>query len=99
MSGRPSTDWAQATGYHADMPSDRDEQERMDDPLLMIERHESTQETPKGHSIPVPTREAVLGDLDRVARPKLRRGGHMPPEPPRPPRAPAPEECADDADG
>jgi len=29
---------------------------------------EATQETPKGHPIPVPTREDVLGDLARVAR-------------------------------
>jgi hypothetical protein len=33
-------------------------------------REEPTQETPKGHEIPVPTRKQVLRDLERVARPR-----------------------------
>jgi hypothetical protein len=31
---------------------------------------EPTQETPQGETIPVPTREAVLRDLAKVAKPK-----------------------------
>ena len=31
---------------------------------------EPTQETPAGLTIPVPTREDVLGDLEKVAKPK-----------------------------
>lgn len=31
---------------------------------------EPTQETPEGHTIPVPTREDVLRDLEKVAKPK-----------------------------
>ncbi len=29
-----------------------------------------TQETPEGHTIPVPTREDVFRDLEKVAKPK-----------------------------
>jgi hypothetical protein len=29
-----------------------------------------TQKTPKGHEIPVPSREEVLRDLEKVAKPK-----------------------------
>ena len=31
---------------------------------------ESTQETPEGHTIPVPSREDVFRDLEKVAKPK-----------------------------
>jgi hypothetical protein len=31
---------------------------------------ESTQETPTGHTIPVPTREQVLADFEKVAKAK-----------------------------
>ena len=34
------------------------------------EPDEPTQETPQGHTIPVPTREAVMRDLEKVAKPK-----------------------------
>ncbi len=33
------------------------------------DRDEATQETPEGHTIPVPTREEVLRDLSKVAKP------------------------------
>lgn len=35
----------------------------------MTERDEHMQETPEGETIPVPTREAVLRDLGKVAKP------------------------------
>jgi len=34
------------------------------------DKQEPTQETPQGHEIPVPTREQVLRDLKKVAKPK-----------------------------
>jgi hypothetical protein len=34
---------------------------------------EPTQKTPKGYEIPVPTREQVLRDLAKVAKPKERK--------------------------
>jgi hypothetical protein len=37
------------------------------------EASEPTQQTPKGHKIPVPTREQVLRDLRKVAKPPLKR--------------------------
>lgn len=35
--------------------------------------HEQEQQTPAGHTIPVPTREDVFRDLEKVARPKRER--------------------------
>lgn len=35
---------------------------------------EPTQETPKGESIPVPSRKVVLRDLEKVAKPSPREG-------------------------
>jgi hypothetical protein len=32
-----------------------------------------TQRTPKGHNIPVPTREQVFRDLEKVAKPRPKR--------------------------
>ncbi len=34
------------------------------------EPKEPTQYTPKGHEIPIPTREQVFGDLEKVAKPR-----------------------------
>jgi hypothetical protein len=34
------------------------------------EPEQPTQETPEGHTIPVPTREDVLRDLEKVAKPR-----------------------------
>lgn len=34
---------------------------------------QQSQETPQGETIPVPTRQAVLGDLRKVAKPVERR--------------------------
>jgi hypothetical protein len=39
---------------------------------------EPTQETPAGHAIPVPTREQVLGDLEKVAKPNPSQREHSP---------------------
>jgi hypothetical protein len=43
----------------------------------MTEEKEAMQETPEGHTIPVPTREDVFRDLEKVAKPKpsQRKGG------------------------
>jgi hypothetical protein len=41
-------------------------------------REQPTQETPKGHKIPVPTREQVLRDLKKVAKPPSEREGRRP---------------------
>jgi len=35
-----------------------------------VQQPASTQRTPKGYEIPVPTREQVLGFFKKVARPK-----------------------------
>lgn len=40
----------------------------------MAEEDEATQETPKGHTIPVPTREDVFRDLEKVAKPERPEG-------------------------
>ncbi len=45
------------------MPDDQEDQEDQ----------EPTQETPEGHEIPVPTREQVLRDLKKVAKPPSER--------------------------
>lgn len=39
---------------------------------------EPTQETEQGATIPVPTREDVLRDLERVAKPRRQNGGPSP---------------------
>jgi hypothetical protein len=36
------------------------------------EEPEPTQYTPKGHEIPIPTREQVFRDLEKVAKPRKR---------------------------
>jgi len=42
----------------------------------MDEDKEPTQQTPEGHEIPIPTREDVFRDLEKVAKPpKKRRNG------------------------
>lgn len=33
------------------------------------QEREPTQETPAGHTIPVPTREQVFGDFEKLAKP------------------------------
>jgi hypothetical protein len=42
------------------------------------EPEEPAQETPRGHKIPVPTREQVLRDLRKVAKPPSERGRRRP---------------------
>jgi hypothetical protein len=39
------------------------------------DENEPTQETPGGATIPVPTRDQVLRDLEKVARPKREKDG------------------------
>lgn len=39
---------------------------------------EPTQDTPKGKTIPVPKREDVFRDLERVAKPRKQNGGPPP---------------------
>jgi hypothetical protein len=37
----------------------------------MADDHTASQHTPTGHEIPIPTREEVLRDLAKVAKPKM----------------------------
>ena len=37
------------------------------------DRDEPAQKTPEGYEIPIPSKEAVFGDLEKVAKPPKRR--------------------------
>ena len=37
------------------------------------DQNEPTQTTPEGYEIPIPSKEAVFGDLEKVAKPPKRR--------------------------